>query len=474
MGKPKKLRNKDLRNIGFQDNTQISLTLNIISKYYKHSDKSEKLELLAKLVKNPADFQEHEFLAPIADSFFNENNEVAFEVHELREQPKEFKIFGKQQIADNAIVQMEVAMQLPIAEKGALMPDAHHGYGLPIGGVLATKNEIIPYAVGVDIGCRMALSVYDVGPAYLKQHDYQLKQLLKTKTFFGTGVTNSTQMDHQVLESSLFREISILKNLRDKSARQLGTSGSGNHFVEFGLVELEEGNSMGHPAGVYLGLLTHSGSRGLGASIATHYSMLARDFCKLPRQAQHLAWLNMDTEAGAEYWNAMNLAGDYAKACHDVIHQTMAKELGMKAFCKVENHHNFAWKEKDENGQELIVHRKGATPAAEGVMGIIPGSMTAPGFIVSGKGNPMAINSASHGAGRRMSRKKAKESYTGSELKKHLKQQGVSLIGGGIDEAPIAYKNIEEVINEQQTLINIEGKFFPKIVRMDSGKGARR
>ncbi len=163
----------------------------------------------------------------------------------------------------------------------------------------------------------------------------------------------------------------------------------------------------------------------------------------------------------------MNLAGDYASACHHHIHRRMAKSLGMQVAATVENHHNFAWKEKLQNGEEVIVHRKGATPAGKGVLGVIPGSMTAPGFIVRGTGNPLSLNSASHGAGRQMSRTKAKSSLSMKMLKQELSKHKVSLFGGGIDEAPQAYKNIHEVMAAQQDLVEVIGSFLPKIVRMD-------
>lgn len=163
----------------------------------------------------------------------------------------------------------------------------------------------------------------------------------------------------------------------------------------------------------------------------------------------------------------MNLAGEYAKACHDQIHFNLAKTLGLKEIAKVENHHNFAWKEFDANGKELIVHRKGATPARQGEFGIIPGSMTAPGFIVEGLGNESALHSASHGAGRKLSRGKAKSTFTSTALNKYLKQHHVHLIGGGPDEAPQAYKDIEEVMKHQTDLVKTLGKFQPMMVQMD-------
>jgi tRNA-splicing ligase RtcB len=162
----------------------------------------------------------------------------------------------------------------------------------------------------------------------------------------------------------------------------------------------------------------------------------------------------------------MTLAGDYASACHNHIHRRIANALGENPLAVVENHHNFAWKEQLADGTEVIVHRKGATPAQKGVLGIIPGSMTAPGFIVRGTGKAEALQSASHGAGRQMSRTQAKNSVTRNALKKELADKGVILSGGGLDEAPIAYKDIREVMRAQQDLVDVVGTFTPRIVRM--------
>jgi tRNA-splicing ligase RtcB len=275
------------------------------------------------------------------------------------------------------------------------------------------------------------------------------------------------KQEHVVLDHPMFNETEFLKRLHAKAVRQIGTSGGGNHFVEFGEIELKENNSLNIPSGKYFALLSHSGSRGLGANIAQHYTKIAIDTCKLPNEAKSLAWLDLNTEAGHEYWLSMNLAGDYAKACHDRIHINLSKALGLKPIATIENHHNFAWKETLQNGQEVIVHRKGATPAHKGEMGIIPGSMTTAAYLVSGKGINDALNSASHGAGRAMSRQKAKENMTNSTMKKMLSDAGVTLIGGSVEENPLAYKDIENVINAQKELVDIEGKFLPKIVRMN-------
>jgi len=464
-----KLRGKDLKTINYESNRAKSLAIDIMSMHYKHISKQEKLNLLVEVKQNPEAYLEDAILGVLADEFTVKDTLKAKSEISLLRESGDFKVYGRKNISSNAYQQMELAMRLPIAERGALMPDAHMGYGLPIGGVLATKNAVIPYGVGVDIGCRMSLSVFDIKPEYLKRHSYQFKMALKEKTNFGTGGSLGIQQEHEVLDHQGFSETPLLRQLHTKAVQQLGTSGSGNHFVEFGEVSLEEGNDLGMPAGNYLGLLSHSGSRGFGAAIAKHYTAIAKQQCLLPRQVGHLAWLDMNSEEGQEYWLSMNLAGDYAKACHDQIHRNLSKHLGIDAVAKVENHHNFAWKETGLTGEELIVHRKGATPAAKGELGIIPGSMATAGYIVRGKGESSGLFSAAHGAGRKMSRSQAKNSYTNSALKKVLSREGVTLIGGGVDEAPIAYKDIDDVMANQNDLVDVIGKFSPKIVRMDKG-----
>ncbi len=386
----------------------------------------------------------------------------------LLDHPLPYKVYGRDGIEPGALNQIDTAMKLPVARAGALMPDAHPGYGLPIGGVLATENSVIPYAVGVDIGCRMCLTLYDLPLSDLQSRRVDLQKMLLRNTVFGReSFKPKYQKDHHILETSLFSEIPLLKDLQQKAARQIGSSGGGNHFVEFGMVEItREDATLGVMPGRYFALLSHSGSRGLGATIASHYTKLAMAQCKLPAEAKHLAWLDLNTQEGQEYWLAMNLAGDYASACHHQIHERMAVGLRTTPIVMVENHHNFAWKEMDWEGNEWIVHRKGATPAGKGVLGIIPGSMTDPGYIVRGKGNPLSLNSAAHGAGRAMSRTKAKQTLDAAFVANHLKEAGVHVIGSGIDEAPMAYKNIHTVMEAQKDLVDILGTFTPKIVRM--------
>jgi len=416
----------------------------------------------------PESYIDDAIFSSLAVSLIEKANEKPEDFIPLNSTPNAFSAYGLEHIEEGAKKQMEVAMQLPITIAGALMPDAHQGYGLPIGGVLATKNAIIPYGVGVDIGCRMALSVYDIPEAFYFENEAKFKRELIAHTKFGAGhgFQGQYKSDHAILDSPVFESNTFIKNLKDKAWSQLGSSGGGNHFVEFGIMEFKEADEvLGIPKGNYVALLTHSGSRGFGATAAGYYTKMAKEVCKLPEVARNLAYLDLDSELGQEYWVAMNLAGDYASACHEVIHDKMDKALGAVVLAKVENHHNFAWKEV-WNGEEVIVHRKGATPAGKGVMGIIPGSMTAPGFLVRGKGEENAINSASHGAGRQMSRTQAIKSITPNEMKAILKDHGVTLIGAGLDEAPMAYKDINLVMEAQKELVDVVAKFTPKLVRM--------
>ncbi len=261
----------------------------------------------------------------------------------------------------------------------------------------------------------------------------------------------------------------VTKKLRDKAWSQLGTSGSGNHFVEFGVFTAKE--KIGElPAGEYVVLLSHSGSRGTGAAVCDHYSKLAfAQLADLPSELKRLAWLSLDSQEGREYWEAMELMGQYAAANHACIHRHIAENLGAQVLLDLENHHNFAWKERhiiDGVEREVVVHRKGATPAGAGVLGIIPGSMASPGFVVRGKGNAESLNSASHGAGRVMSRKKANESLSWEKANRSLKERGVTLISAGLDEVPMVYKNIHEVMAAQSDLVEVIGQFDPKLVKM--------
>jgi tRNA-splicing ligase RtcB len=464
MGKAK-ITAKSLLNLGFPHGKPINIAIQLIETYYSDLGRNHQLELLSDVLAAPEQYQMQATLAPLAQAILEQQSgggPVA-----LKPVKQEYAIYGREGIESGALQQMDIAMRLPVTKAGALMPDAHQGYGLPIGGVLATQNAVIPYGVGVDIGCRMCMSIYDINAGFLDKNREQLKKMLLDNTRFGHA-TFKKPKHHAVMDRPEFSEIPIVREMKDRAFQQLGTSGGGNHFVEFGTLEVQdEQNEYNLPLGKYLAVLSHSGSRGLGANIAGYYTKVAMDACPLPSEAKHLAWLDLDTEVGQEYWLAMNLAGDYASACHHQIHERMAAKLAEEPMAMIENHHNFAWKEKDASGRELIVHRKGATPAGKGVLGIIPGSMATPGFVVRGKGEATALNSASHGAGRVMSRTQAKKTISLPQVRKYLQKAGVEVIGSDLDEAPMVYKDIHQVMAAQHDLVEIVGIFHPKIVRMN-------
>jgi tRNA-splicing ligase RtcB len=364
----------------------------------------------------------------------------------------------------SAVDQLRNACNLPVAVAGALMPDAHQGYGLPIGGVLATDNAVIPFAVGVDIACRMKLTVLDMPVSAITGQRDRLVNALEKETFFGVGAGNRGRRQHSVMDED-WTITDVTTSLKDRAADQLGTSGSGNHFAEFGTLTLDH-DDLGLKAGVYVALLSHSGSRGTGAGVAEHFSKLAMSkHPELPKELSHLAWLDLDSQEGQEYWLAMELMGRYAAANHELIHRHMAKHLGADVLLDIENHHNFAWKE-NHGGRDVIVHRKGATPAGAGVLGIIPGSMGTAGYVIRGKGNVESLLSASHGAGRKMSRTAAKERFTWHDAKKFLVEHNVDLISAGLDEVPMAYKDIETVMAAQADLVEPVARFDPRLVKM--------
>lgn len=367
------------------------------------------------------------------------------ELQRIAETPKPFKIYGDvgTDIDHAAVEQLRTALRLPVAVQGALMPDAHVGYALPVGGVFAAHRAVAPAMVGVDIGCRMHLTVFEDTPESFRRHRVPLFSDLKAVTVFGTGEGRKRPVDHEVLDDPRWSLTNQTRSLRAKAVQQLGTSGSGNHFAEL-VVGRRISDTDAVPQ-VFVGLLTHSGSRGVGYAIANYYTKLAAEetarHSSVPRMYE---WLDLDTEAGQEYWKAMELAGAFAEANHEVIHRQFAKRSGLKPLTTFQNHHNFAWRDGD-----LVIHRKGATPAEAGTFGIIPGSMASASYLVEGRGNPDALESASHGAGRRYSRTAAKQSLILSDVKAMLKEKDVLVDGLSIDESPGAYKDIERVMEVQ-------------------------
>lgn len=306
-------------------------------------DREAALHQLDAVRQNPTSFLSDSLLADLARECIRLSKNDEPSSTNLHKEPLPFPIWGKDQIDLEAIKQMQNAMRLPVTVTGALMPDAHVGYGLPIGGVLATENVVIPYAVGVDIACRMRLSLYEVSPILLGQKKGMFEESLWNETAFGMGAkwTGSKRASHEVLDDDAWYATKQLKMLKDTAMNQLGTSGTGNHFVEWGSFRLHE-DMFGLKAGEYLALLSHSGSRGVGAKIADRFSKLAMEkHPDLDKSVRHLAWLDLDSEDGAEYWVSMELAGKFASANHYIIHKRVSASVGLKEVAVVENHHNF-------------------------------------------------------------------------------------------------------------------------------------
>lgn len=475
-----KISNSEIGALGIEDLDLLVAFSRVANGLLKHEvmDKASILTNLEALIADPMPYalKRNGKFKNIADRVIELRKDGRFvkqvcSIHRLKEEIAHFPVFGLEHIEVGALAQMKTAVQLPIAVAGALMPDAHQGYGLPIGGVLATTvDTIIPYAVGVDIACRMCLSIFDIPATVIDSEKGKLEKMLGEHTHFGMGSTSVRHLDTSLFDREEWNATKVIRSLKTKAYNQLGTSGTGNHFVEWGELSVEDNALDGIPGGTYLALLSHSGSRGFGGNIADIYSKIAMEKTRLPNEAKHLAWLDLNAEEGQEYWIAMNLAGDYASANHHEIHNKIAQALNVAPAMRIENHHNFAWKERLADGTEVMVHRKGATPAGEGVLGIIPGSMSTPGFVVRGKGEASSIQSASHGAGRVMSRSAAFKTIRREEVARDLEANRVTVIGSGLDEAPMVYKDIHTVMAAQTALVDVLAQFQPRIVRMADPK----
>jgi tRNA-splicing ligase RtcB len=461
------MNTRQLEQLGVPPGEPMSRARALVADYVRGGGDRDRVEsVVAAVLADPAAHVEDPLRGALARSLL-EGRAV------VRDAPVAWRRWGSDLDAQS-VAQIENACRLPVSVRAALMPDAHVGYGLPIGGVLATDNAVIPYAVGVDIACRMKMTVLDIPVGDLVERQDRLRRSIEEETRFGVGARFKRRRAHDVMDRD-WSVSPVTRANRDKAWSQLGTSGSGNHFVEFGTYSAREATPGGGgraplPPGEYVALLSHSGSRGTGAAVCDHYSRLAaKRHPGLPRELQRLAWLDLDSAEGEEYWHAMSLMGEYAAANHACIHRHIATNLGVEVLLDLENHHNFAWRETHEidgRERELVVHRKGATPAGRGVLGIIPGSMATPGFVVRGKGNPESLKSAAHGAGRVMSRTQAARSFRWEDASRVLAERGVTLISAGLDEVPMVYKDIHEVMAAQSDLVEIVGEFRPRLVKM--------
>ena len=456
------MKPRDLKSLGIPPGECVKLAATVCRDAAASGMKRARMrDMLSSLVDDPQAYFDDDRLGDLARTVHQHLQAQARYVP--RDEDAPYQQWGEN-LDENSIEQMRNACKLPVSVRGALMPDAHLGYGLPIGGVLATRNAVIPYAVGVDIACRMKMTVLDLPVDSIERKESHLTRAIQDETRFGIGSSFKRRRSHDVMDEE-WGVTSVTEHLKDKAWSQLGSSGSGNHFVEFGILEIEN-TELDLEPGTYLALLSHSGSRGAGATVAGHYSSIAmRKHPELPKELRHLAWLELDSEEGQEYWHAMELMGRYAAANHACIHRHIARHLGAHVLLDIENHHNFAWQE-EHDGETLIVHRKGATPAGEGVVGIIPGSMASATYIARGKGSAASLESAAHGAGRVMSRKQAKNTYRWKEVKPYLDARKVKLLSAGLDEVPMVYKDIDEVMAAQADLVESLARFMPRLVKM--------
>jgi tRNA-splicing ligase RtcB len=471
-----KISGKDLLEMGWQQGQALGVALRMGNEILADGvNKEEVLAVLRGVWEMPASYIDHPDWRETAKILMGDREIKPT----LRADPAPLQVWGKHLIDPESYKQINDAALLPVTLRVALMPDAHVGYGLPIGGVAALTGAIAPYMVGVDIGCRMHATIFDRNPIHLQQSDKMYRKILLENTYFGFDkVPVYERAEHPILDDPRWGLLpKPLQNLRDRAVAQLGSSGGGNHFVEWTKLRVTADNPLGVAQGKYIALVSHSGSRGVGFGVANYYTKIAEKVCSfLPANMRKLGYLDYRAGVGEEYELAMNLAGDFAKACHEVIHARVEAALGVENAGILQNHHNFAWRVETE-GDPVFIHRKGATPAAQGVVGIIPGSMATPGFFVEGicdtdenvLSHP-SLNSAAHGSGRRMGRKQAHQRLDRQEVLKFLKKQGVTLLGGGLDEAPNAYKNSRDVIAAQADLVRVWAEFEPAIVRMAGDK----
>ena len=363
-------------------------------------------------------------------------------------------------IEEGALQQARNLANLPFTYKWVvIMPDSHQGYGMPIGGVLATTGVVVPNAVGVDIGCGMCA----VKTSLRTIERESLKDIMR-------GIRRCVPLgfDHhkQKQEWEGFErapDIPIIQQQLSASRYQLGTLGGGNHFIE-----IQQGSDG------YVWLMLHSGSRNFGLKIANEYHRKAQRLCETWHASlpdKDLAFLPMETREAKEYFDAMNFALEFAKANRyamiEAVKESVREIVGSVEFEETINiHHNYAaW--EHHFCRDVIVHRKGATSAREGQLGIIPGSQGTRSYIVRGKGNPESFMSCSHGAGRKMGRKQAQRELSLEQEKKRLDDQGIiHAIRGAkdLDEAAGAYKDIGEVMENQRDLVDIVVELAPLAV----------
>ena len=370
-------------------------------------------------------------------------------------------------IEEGAMGQARNLANLPFVYKHiAVMPDAHFGYGMPIGGVMATEDVVVPNAVGVDIGCGMCAlrtSLTDLGSDRLKEIMAGIRQAIPLGFKHHRHAQESSMMP-PLAKGRSADELPVIAREYSNALTQLGTLGGGNHFIE-----IQKGSDN------YIWIMVHSGSRNLGYQVAKFYNRLAAELnarwgSAVPGSWQ-LAFLPLSSEAGRRYLQEMQYSVDFALANRQVMMERI-KEIFIRITAPVTFSdfiniaHNYAAMEP-HFGKNVIVHRKGATSAREGELGIIPGSQGTPSYIVRGKGNSESFTSCSHGAGRKMGRKEAQRKLDLETEKTKLDKQGIIHSvrhRKDLDEASGAYKDIDQVVENQLDLVEVVVSLRPLAV----------
>jgi tRNA-splicing ligase RtcB len=375
-------------------------------------------------------------------------------------------VWGDVQV--NALEQMQNCMKHPSVHGGALMADHHLGYAVPVGGVIAYRDAISPSGVGFDIACGNKAVLTDLVFSNVDMRMEDIMNKVFSAVSFGVGQKNNKTVDHKLFSDPAW-DIPAIKEHKQMARLQLGTVGSGNHYVDIFVDELER---------IWVGV--HFGSRGLGHKLASYYIKMGggKDGINVDPVV-----LDVNSDLGAEYLVAMELAGRYAYAGRDWVCDTVVKILGGKIIEEVHNHHNFAWKEH-HSGEDIWVIRKGATPAFPGQKGFVGGTMGENSVILEGVEHEYckdAYYSTVHGAGRTMSRTEAagKSKWVGGTkvkvsdgvvtpkmMDKWVKKSGIVLRGAGLDESPDCYKRLDQVLDHQGPTIKVLHTLKPLGVAM--------
>ena len=379
----------------------------------------------------------------------------------IKPQPPEFqnsplKVFGRHD--DATIAQMKNCMAVGNVVAGVVCADGHLGYAQPVGGVIAYEKQISISGVGFDIGCgNMAVRLDTPFSAIADRVGPIIRDVAKVISF-GVGRANDERVEHDLFDDGDAWRESDMEAYRQKAVAQLGTVGSGNHYVDL----MRDEHDL-----VWIGV--HFGSRGLGHTSATRYLKAAggTDGMNVPP-----AVIDEDSELGRRYIAAMQLAGRYSYAGREWVTGRVRQIIGGAVTDMVHNHHNYAWRETHD-GRDLWVVRKGATPAFPGQRGFVGGSMGDDAVIIEGVDSEearAALYSTVHGAGRLFGRREAKRRFTRAEMDAWLASRGVTLVGADLDESPMAYRRLPEVIAEHAGTVGVLHTLRPFAVAM-AGSG---